>query len=177
MFQEHRLTVERVLYRLVGPSTELPDLIQTVFAETIRSLPRYRREASFRTWITRIAVYTAYRHVRAGRVRRLVPLSSIPQDRLGLHPQDLERDLDERRLAVRLYALLERISVNNRIALLLCSVEGRSAAEVAALMGATEVAIRSRVFLARRELRALIASDAELSNMTNALLNRPSHRT
>lgn len=176
MFLENRRTVERVLFRLVGPSSELPDLVQTVFAETIRSLPRFRREASFRTWITKIAAHTARHHIRARRLRRTVPLASIPADRHDQDPYDVERALDERRLALRLQTLLHRISPNNRIALLLCGVEGRSAADVAALMGASEVATRSRVFLARRELRALIAKDAVLSTMADALFNCSSRR-
>lgn len=62
MFKEHLSTVERVLFRLIGPTPDLPDLAQTVFAETIKSLPRYRGEASFKTWITKIAVHTAHHH-------------------------------------------------------------------------------------------------------------------
>ena len=176
MFKEHLHTVERVLFRLVGPTPDLPDLVQTVFAETIRSLPRYRGEASFKTWLTKIAVYTAQHHLRAGRVRRLVPLEAVPSERLGVHQQDIDRDIDERRLSVRLHSLLDQISPKNRVALLLFGVEGRSAAEVAALMGASEVATRSRVFLARRELRALIEADEELSAMADALLNRRARR-
>ena len=37
-------------------------------------------------------------------------------------------------------------------------------------MGASQTATRSRVFFARRELRALIAADAELSALAASLL-------
>lgn len=172
MFQELLPTVEAVLFRLVGPTPDLPDLVQSVFVAAIRALPGYRGEASFKTWITKIGVYTAQHHLRDGRVRRLVPLELVPPEHLGAPPRDLDREIDERRLAVRLHTLLDRIPPKNRVALLLFGVEGRSAAEVAALMGASEVTTRSRVFLARRELRALIRADRELSAMADALLHR-----
>lgn len=172
MFKEYLSTVEGILFRLLGPTPDLPDLTQSVFASAIQSMSRFRGESSFKTWISKIAVYTAHHHLRAGRVRRMVPLASIPPEQLGVDARDLERELDERHLALKLHALLDKISAKNRIALLLFGVEGLSAAEVAKLMGATEVATRSRVFLARRELRALINADEELRSAAESLLGR-----
>ena len=51
-------------------------------------------------------------------------------------------------------------------------MDDRSVEEVAALMGATQTATRSRMYFARRELRKLISSDAELRDWSAALLNR-----
>jgi DNA-directed RNA polymerase specialized sigma24 family protein len=52
---------------------------------------------------------------------------------------------------------------------LLFSIDGRSAEEVAALMGASQTTTRSRVFFARRALRSLIKEDPGLSDMANNL--------
>ena len=172
MFKENLSTIEGVLFRLVGPTPDLPDLTQSVFASAIQSLPRFRGESSFKTWIAKIAVYTAQHHLRSGRVRRMVPLLSVPSEQLGVDARDIDREIDERRLSLKLHALLDKISANTRIALLLFGVEGLSAAEVAKLMGATEVATRSRVFLARRELRSLIEADDELRSAAESLLGR-----
>lgn len=172
MFKENLSTVEGILFRLLGPTPDLPDLTQNVFASAIQSMARFRGESSFKTWISKIAVYTAHHHLRAGRVRRMVSLASLPPEQLGIESRDIDRDIDERRLSLKLHALLDKISAKNRIALLLFGVEGLSAKEVAKLMGATEVATRSRVFLARRELRALIDADEELRNAADSLLDR-----
>lgn len=176
MFKENLSTVEGTLFRLLGPTPDLPDLTQSVFASAIQSMSRFRGEASFKTWISKIAVYTAHHHLRAGRVRRMVPLASLPPEQLGVDSRDIDRDIDERRLSLKLHALLDRISAKNRIALLLFGVEGLSASEVAKLMGATEVATRSRVFLARRELRALIDADDELRSAAESLLGHRNRR-
>jgi RNA polymerase sigma-70 factor (ECF subfamily) len=169
LFDDLRPTVERVLGRLVGPSPDFEDLVQVTFEKAILGLPRFRGEASVKTWITSIAVHVAQHHLRAGRVRRHLPLELVPDERLAT-PSDTERHLDERRLSGRLHALLDRITAGKRVALLLFAVEGRSVEEVAALMGASQTATRSRVFFARRELRKLIAADPDLRELAEAML-------
>ena len=172
MFDELLPVVERVLGRLVGPSPDFEDLVQATFEKAIVGLPRFRGEASVKTWITSIAVHVAQHHLRAGRVRRHLPLELVADERIGAQSPDTERRLDERRLSARLYALLDRISASKRVALLLFAVEGRPVEEVAALMGASQTATRSRVFFARRELRKLIAADPALRDLSETMLGR-----
>jgi RNA polymerase sigma-70 factor (ECF subfamily) len=169
LFRAHAPQVERVLGRLVGPVADLEDLTQTVFLEAISALSRFRGEASFKTWLLSIAAHVGQHYLRAGKVRRHVPLDLVPEDELrGEVTHD--RRLDERRLALELHQLLDRIAPKKRIALLLYVVEGHSVEEVAALMGASQTATRSRVFFARRELRKLLSSDKRLAEHVEALL-------
>ena len=171
LFRAHAPQVERVLGRLVGPVADLEDLVQTVFLEAISALSRFRGEASFKTWLLSIAAHVGQHYLRAGRVRRHVPLDLVPEDDEELRGEvPYDRRLDERRLALELHQLLDRISPKKRIALLLYVVEGHSVEEVAALMGASQTATRSRVFFARRELRKLFSSDRRLAEHVAALL-------
>jgi RNA polymerase sigma-70 factor (ECF subfamily) len=170
MFEDMLPVVERVMQRVVGPGADLEDLAQITFTETLRALPRFRGDASFKTWITSIAVHVAQHHLRAGRHRRHVALELVPEERIASAPGEPEARLDERRMGRRLYQLLDQISPPKRVALLLFAVEGRPVEEVAALMGASQTATRSRVFFARRELRRLIAADAQLTELASALL-------
>jgi RNA polymerase sigma-70 factor, ECF subfamily len=178
MFEEMLPLVERVMMRVVGPGADLEDLTQVTFTETLRALPRFRGDASFKTWITSIAVHVAQHHLRAGRHRKFVALELVPEERVSAGPSDPEGRLDERRLGRRLYELLDGIAPPKRVALLLFAVEGRPVEEVAALMGASQTATRSRVFFARRELRALIAADAQLTELASTLMGscRPRSR-
>jgi RNA polymerase sigma-70 factor, ECF subfamily len=169
LFRSHAAQVERVLGRLVGPVADLEDLVQTVFLEAISALSRFRGEASFKTWLLSIAAHVGHHYLRAGKVRRHVPLDLVPEEELRGDVQH-DRQLDERRLALQLHQLLDRIAPKKRIALLLYVVEGHSVEEVAALMGASQTATRSRVFFARRELRKLLSSDARLAEHVSALL-------
>jgi len=169
LFHAHAALVERVLGRLVGPVADLEDLVQTVFLEAISAMTRFRGEASFKTWLLSIAVHVGQHYLRAGKVRRHVPLDLVPEEAVRRDP-DFARELDERRLAPELHRLLDRVAPKKRIALVLYVVEGHSVEEVASLMGASQTATRSRIFFARRELRKLLTADPRMAAHVSALL-------
>jgi RNA polymerase sigma-70 factor (ECF subfamily) len=175
LFRTYGGMVEGVIGRLVGPTPDFEDLVQTTFTEALGNLGRFRGEAKLSTWLCSIAVHVAQHHLRAGKVRRHVPLELVGGDRSPappalVDPGSADRTIDGRRLASRLHAVLDRISPRKRIALLLYVMEDRSVEEIAALMGATQTATRSRMYFARRELRKLIRADAELRELAAGLL-------
>jgi RNA polymerase sigma-70 factor (ECF subfamily) len=174
LFRAYAPVVQGIIGRLVGPTPDFEDLVQTTFLEALGNLSRFRGEAKLSTWLCRIAVHVAHHHLRAGKVRRHVPLELVADG--GDNPASLtassnvDQAIDRRRLALKLHTALDRLAPKKRIALLLYVVEGRSVEEVAALMRATQTATRSRTFFARRELRKLIASDPELSELAATML-------
>lgn len=169
MFQENVVSVERVIGRLVGATPDFEDLVQSTFVEAMRTIANYRGEASFKTWITSVAVHVAQHHLRSGRLRRHEPLELVAEHRLVPPAADVELRMDERRLSARLHALLDRLPPQQRVALVLFTLEGLPIQEVAVLMGASQTTTRSRVFFARRALRKRIRADRYLSGLTAAL--------
>jgi len=178
LFRAHREMVERMIARLVGPSPDFDDLVQSTFVEVIRNLSRFRGEAKLSTWIGGIAVHVAQHHLRAGKVRRHVSLELVAREQpqfmgaLVDTREGAEQGLDGRRVAMKLHTLLDRITAKKRVAFLLYVMEDRSVEEIAALMKTTQTATRSRMFFARRELRKLIASDPELRDWADTLLRQ-----
>lgn len=175
LFRTYGGMVEGVIGRLVGPTPDFEDLVQTTFLEAMGNLSRFRGEAKLSTWLCGIAVHVAHHHLRAGKVRRHVPLELVTDDHLSPPPALVDQGaadqgIDGRRLATRLHEVLDRISPKKRIALLLYVMEDRSVEEIAALMRASQTATRSRMFFARRELRKLIRADVELREHAAALL-------
>jgi RNA polymerase sigma-70 factor (ECF subfamily) len=169
MFKEYSGVVERMVCRLVGASPDLEDLVQTTFIEAMRTIHRFRGEASFKTWITSIAVHVAQHYLRSGKLRRHAPLELVPEERVASGTPEIEACLDERRLSGRLQGLLDKLPPQQRVALLLFTMEGKPVEEVAALMGASQTTTRSRVFFARRALRGLISEDADLTELAMSM--------
>jgi len=161
-FRTYVAYVERVIERLVGPSADLQDLVQSTFIEAIQSFDRYRGEASLKTWVTRIAVHTSLNQLRAG-IRRPVPLELVREPaELPAPARGAEADLSVRELARRLYDLLDRVAPKKRIAFLLYTIEEHSIEEVAALTGSSRAATKSRIWFARRELLAAARNRPDL---------------
>ena len=144
--------VERTLSRIVGSRSDVEDLLQKTLVAAVRQFPSFRGEASVRTWLTSIAVRLARDHVR--RAKHLTLITN-PED----PAPGPERMLDARRRLERLHELLGRIDSKKRVAFVLHVIEGRSMDEVAALMGASRAATKSRVWFARRKLMKAMEHD------------------
>jgi RNA polymerase sigma-70 factor, ECF subfamily len=154
--------VQRVISRLVGPTPDLQDLVQSTFIEAIQSFDRYRGGASLQTWVTRIAVHLSLNQLRTG-VRRHVPLELVPPSHEPADPRSTaDVELSTRQLGRRLFDLLDRLAPEKRVAFLLYTIEEHSIEEVAALTGASCAATKSRIWFARRELLAAVKNRPEL---------------
>jgi len=159
----HAPYLERLLSRVAGPA-EVEDLLQMTSLAAIRAFPRFRGEAAVRTWLSRIAVRTAYEQLRKPERKRRGAAELVEADvpDVGAGP---DRHTDNRRRVERLRHHLDCIGPKKRIAFALHVFEGRPMEEVAALMDASLSATKSRVFWARRELMAKARRDPLLSDL------------
>jgi RNA polymerase sigma-70 factor (ECF subfamily) len=64
-----------------------------------------------------------------------------------------DREAERRQLANRLQRALDALPLDQRIAFVLCEVEEQTSAEAAAIVGAPEGTVRTRLFHAKKKLR------------------------
>jgi RNA polymerase sigma-70 factor (ECF subfamily) len=160
LFRRERGRVHATLYRVLGGNRDLEDLLQETFLEVFRSLARWRAEAKLATWIDRIAVRVAYRHISA-RKAGTSPLDLVPEP---IAPEALPDVRAHAREGVRrLYEALAQLAPAARLAFALHVIDGRPLREVAGLVGSTLVATKVRIWRAHRQLAALAANDAVLA--------------
>lgn len=152
VFRAHAPQVARLLKRIVGPSSEVEDLLQETFAAAITAFPSFRGEAAVATWLHRIAIHVAHQHLRRPRHRREVALP----DEEEVAP---ETTPEERELSARLYVHLDALDPAKRVALILYVIEGHTVDEIAVLVGASRTATRSRIFWGRRALLRALKRD------------------
>lgn len=167
VFSAHAPYLERVLARVAGRSLEVEDLLQTTLMAAIQAFPRFRGEASVRTWLARIAVHTAHDRLRSAAQRRRADLPDF--DALPANDDDADEDFDRRRRLQRLEYHLAALGPKKRIAFVLHVFEGMPLEEVAALMGAGLPATKSRVFWARRELLRRAQRDPVLRELARGV--------
>jgi len=155
LYRAHVASAHRLLTRLVGPIPERDDLVQQVFLEAYRALPKFRGEAAFTTWLHRIVVNIAYRHLRRAKRARWEEVSD------ELPAPDASPELAARRrqeLGVAL-GYLSALKPKKRIAYVLRVVEGMSLDEIGVLVGANAPAVGQRVKHAQRELAVMVDRD------------------
>ena len=164
LFRREFARVNATIYRILGPTREVDDLVQETFIAAFRGLAKFRGEARLATWIDRIAVRVAFDHVRT-RKATPVPLGVLtgvdePSDASIPDAQAHARDGLR-----RLYAALSQLSPEARTAFALYAIDGRSIAEVARLVGTTVVTAKVRIWRARRELMKRAAEDPVLKEL------------
>ncbi len=141
--REHERRVRGVLFRLLDDDRDVEEALQDVFVQAWRKLDEFRGEAAVSTWLYRIAVNEALQRRR----RRRLPLAEL-DERL---PEPQREDVDLRRF---LLECLRRLPFELRAPLVLRDVEGLSNQEVAAVLGLTVAAAKSRIHRARMQIRA-----------------------
>lgn len=142
--------VARLLGRILGPRQDLEDLVQNVFLETCRALPRFKGNSQLSTFIGGITVRVARRALRPTAYDRS---KTVLLEEPAATSMSLDEQAALRERMRRLYRSLERLSEKKRIAIILYAFEGMSVEEIAETMGATVFATRARIQYAKKELK------------------------
>lgn len=173
IFVRHRDTVSRIVYRMIGPSPDVEDVVQDVFLNVYRSLPSFRGDSKFSTWLYRLATNVTRMHLRRGRSRPKFSDVEVPEAPRDHEPQLLPDQQVEQADRVRaLYRLLEGLSEKKREVLVLHDLEGVPAKEIAETLEIPVLTVRTRLFYARKELYAALADDPSLSGVMDQLMDK-----
>lgn len=162
LFTALKKAVHHTLYRILGANRDIEDLIQDAFLEIFRALPSFRGDSSLARWAQTIATRTAYLTIER-RKPPAVDLDVVEEEIVDRDP-DARRVAQARQAARRLYAALDRIDAKQRVAFALAVIDGLSLAEVAQLTETSVVAVKTRVWRARRDLMKRAQKDPVLAS-------------
>ena len=165
LYNRHRADVARLVYRMLGGRGDLEDVIQEVFVQVHKSLRDFRGQSKLSTWLHRVTVNVVLMHRRAARSRPVFVDEPLGE---GLvHGAEVAPDEDaERRERVRAFArLLDRLADKKRIVFVLHELEGISPTEIAKIVGAPVLTVRTRLFYARREIEAMLSEEPSLAGL------------
>ncbi|MCS7091216.1 MAG: sigma-70 family RNA polymerase sigma factor [Verrucomicrobiota bacterium] len=167
-FEELATRHERRIYTLARRITQnehdAQDITQQTFLSALEHLGDFRQEASFATWLDRIATHAALKILRKRKGLDTVSLDQAtdPEPETGEipHPEyiaDWRSGPDEllQRTEVRqlLEEALRELDEKHRLVFLLRDVEGLSIRETAELLGLSETNVKVRLLRARLQLR------------------------
>lgn len=161
--------VFNLTYRMLGNRGEAEDAAQEAFLRAYANLDRYDPARSFKTWLLSIASNHCIDRIRRRRLtwlsleEPLPPHPALTSDTPG--PEEATLD-NERSAAVQ--GLLDELSPDYRVAVVLRYWYDYSYAEIAEMLGTTESAIKSRLFRARQALAQQLES-RPLSSLNPAL--------
>lgn len=162
LFERHRRQVARVAGRFFRQREQIEEIIQDSFTKVYFALGSYHgaHAASFKAWLTQIAINSCYDQLRRARRRPEQPLGGINESeghelaaQLRSSSPNVESALISRDLAAK---LLARVSPEDRLVLTLLDVEGFSVAEIAEMMSWSISKVKVRAHRARAHLRRVL---------------------
>lgn len=170
VFRCHRADVARLVQRMTGRPADLEDIVQEVFLQVYRSIKDFRGQSRFSTWLYRVTVNVVLMQRRAAKSRPV--LHEAPDDAFGADGRDLPDDQVARaRRVSAFYRLLDRLSDKKRAVFVLHELEGLSPSEIAKIVSAPVLTVRTRLFYARRELLALLRDEPALEVVAREVLS------
>jgi RNA polymerase sigma-70 factor (ECF subfamily) len=140
--------------RFARDDHQLDDICQEVFVRAFRNLAKFRGEAPFEHWISRITVSACYDFLRRERrIREQVSIDTAEWD-----TRDLRNDaaVSAGRARELLDWALRKLTADEQLILTLCELEERPVREVAALTGWSESNVKVRAFRARQNLKKVL---------------------
>lgn len=156
LLRRHYAGTHALAFRLTD-STRADDITQETFLLAYRHLSRFRGQAKFSTWLTRIAINLCRSEWRKRKRRPEDRIEDIPEKVIaekapGKLKDGAETAMDGER-GERIDREIAALSPKLQLAFTLRYIEGHPPAKVAAILGCREGTVRSRLFNAREILK------------------------
>ncbi|TEW45467.1 RNA polymerase sigma factor RpoE [Psychromonas algicola] len=158
LVRKYQTRVANILTRYVRSTGDIPDVSQEVFIKVYRSLPNFRGDSAFYTWLFRITVNTAKNYLTSQ--SRRPPASDIDADEADSYDGSGALKDEDNPEAILHSQEVKRVildTINNlpdelKSAITLRELEGMSYDEIAQIEGCPIGTVRSRIFRAREAI-------------------------
>ncbi len=168
----------RICWHYMGERESASDCAQDAMLRIWRSLPSFRGDCAFESWIYRIAAsccLDALRKKKRDRSESIEPLKDQ-----GFDPADTAPGTEDKAVAAdehrRLREAIACLPEDQREALVLTQLEGVPYEEAARMLGTTEGTVKSRVNRAKAKLKEILAGPGELSPPGSVQQSEGNHR-
>ncbi|MCY4595721.1 MAG: RNA polymerase sigma factor [Bryobacterales bacterium] len=160
IIRAYRKRILGTVYRMISRSDDVEDVGQEVFSRLYDSLRQLRAPQVFEPWLYRLTINACYDYLRRKRREVDVRMADLSEEQVVAVDAALsgKKALEENRkegARELLEVLLDRVSPEDRMLLVLKEIQGLSLKELSAVYKVNTNALKVRLFRARkRVLRA-----------------------
>ncbi len=163
LVEKYKRMVHRLAMQITKNHEDANDVMQETFIKVYQSIHTFRQEATFETWVYRIAVNEALNYVKRRKRRRESSLETTDESeynpeirRKAEEANDPEIQAQQAELRHWVTKAVNSLSLKHRIVVILHELEGLTHAEIASILNCSEGTVRSRLHYARKQLRSLL---------------------
>ncbi len=163
LFEIQETAVYRLALTILQNEQDAEDAVQDVFLRIFEQIKQYRRQSSFKTWLTAIVVNSCRDKLRRRKVRRALSLDWL---RGQASHHNVPAEVDQRQQSQKLWSLINsHLDDKHRMPLILHYHERLPCAEVADILGIRISTVYSRLNTARHQLREQLQAEAAPSTL------------
>jgi RNA polymerase sigma-70 factor (ECF subfamily) len=156
LLKRYRGAVHGMVYKMLGPSHDIDDVMQQVFIRFFQSLDRFKGLSTLDTWLYRIAAKVCMDQLRKKYRKRQLTVVGNSHETAQRAEAPWQTSpvarLERRELIEHIYRALDKLSAEKRSVLVMFEMEERSMEEIADILHKPLGTIKSRLFHARREM-------------------------
>jgi RNA polymerase sigma-70 factor, ECF subfamily len=159
LLERHRMPVIHFLYRMVQNQAIAEELAQEVFLRVYKSRESYEPTAKFTTWLFRISTHLALNWIRDKRYEQKSHSLDVDFEE-NLHRQvpdrtpSVEESLLKAARAQEIRMAISSLPAKQRAAVLMHKYQEMDYAQISAVLGCTDSAVKSLLFRAYERLRS-----------------------
>lgn len=150
LVERYQAAVYTLAYRMLGNAGDAEDAAQETFLRAYSRLRSYDAARKFSSWLLAIAAHHCIDRVR--RRRWTISWEDIPLGRKFSSGRDPAREVEREEERGEIRRLLERLSPDYRLVVILYYWNDLSCRQIGEVMGLGEGAVKSRLHRARRRL-------------------------
>jgi len=156
LYDAHAPRVFRLAFRLTGDGDLAREFTQDTFVRAFQQLGKFRGDSALSTWLHRITVTVVANAMRKVKRIRLRETDLEEAHPLSSEPSRIDPDLRE-----RLARAIDDLPEIYRTTLVMHDLEGYTHTEIAETLGVAEGTCKSRLSVARGQVRAALADFAK----------------
>ena len=163
LVQKYRQSLFSIIYNMTGNREDATDITQEVFIKAFQSINRFRGQASFYTWIYRIAVNSSVTFIKKAKKQRFINYETIDETLVSSEILEYftaktktEKGALLTELQEKLNEALQKLSPKHRLVVILHEVEGMNHKSIADIMKTSEGTVRSRLHYAKKMLQSFL---------------------
>ena len=155
IYKEYSGFVYNVAYRVVNNIDEAQEITQEVFLTVYRKLKSFKFKSSLKTWVYRIAVNMAIDYSRKRSREQDHTVLYEDNNKLNKTIDSVSENIEREQQEKIISTLLDSLSPDQRVCIILRSIEGLGYQEIAESLNININTVRSRLKRAREKLIAL----------------------